>query len=188
MGCDGPADLRSVGLPGLRAATVHMTTPRARQQAAIVSASGRVGATRGRAWARGGGGAIAGYGSVEAALHETLGPIGPNLQLPVMAAAAGPASQRVTYRNSSPMPWRSSPQPPSPQPPSTSPSTPSPRSLSRKPVARRGTCLRLRPGNRSLGGPGLRGLEDLWCAGVPCYGHRPQTGAEVALVSSGVVI
>ena len=86
-----------------------MTTPRARQQAAIVSASGRVGATRGRAWARGGGGAIAGYGSVEAALHETLGPIGPNLQLPVMAAAAGPASQRVSYKSSSPMPWRSSP-------------------------------------------------------------------------------
>ena len=43
-----------------------------------------------------------------------------------------------------------------------------------KPVARRGTCLRLRPGNRSLGGPGLRGLENLWRAGVPCYGYGPK--------------
>ena len=55
-------------------------------------------------------------------MHETLGPIGPNLQLPVVAAAAGLASQRVSYKSGSPMPWRSSPLPPSPQPHSTSPS------------------------------------------------------------------
>ena len=37
VGRDGPAGLRSAGTPGLRAATIHTTTPRARQQAAIVN-------------------------------------------------------------------------------------------------------------------------------------------------------
>ena len=37
VGRNGPAGLRSAGTPGLRAATIHTTTPRARQQAAIVN-------------------------------------------------------------------------------------------------------------------------------------------------------